>query len=119
MHTHRSAVEGIGKGHDGQLRTSGCLIDQWRVQFLLCGGRPASLSSLWKKKQIEIDGLVQDCSNSIANALELLQSCTMLPESFLHIDTQIQSEIPLNNNVQEIRRSSDKPSNWGRQPPGI
>ena len=24
----------------------------------------------------EIDGLVQDCSNSIANALELLQSCT-------------------------------------------
>ena len=25
-----------------------------------------------------IDGLVQDCSNSIANALELLQSCTAL-----------------------------------------
>ena len=24
----------------------------------------------------KIDGLVQDCSNSIANALELLQSCT-------------------------------------------
>ena len=24
----------------------------------------------------EIDGLVQDCNNSIANALELLQSCT-------------------------------------------
>ena len=24
----------------------------------------------------QIDGLVQDCSNSIANALELLQSCT-------------------------------------------
>ena len=23
-----------------------------------------------------IDGLVQDCSNSIANALDLLQSCT-------------------------------------------
>ena len=23
-----------------------------------------------------IDGLVQDCSNSIANALELVQSCT-------------------------------------------
>ena len=23
-----------------------------------------------------IDGLVQDCSNSIANALEFLQSCT-------------------------------------------
>ena len=26
--------------------------------------------------QGSIDGLVQDCSNSIANALELLQSCT-------------------------------------------
>ena len=26
-----------------------------------------------------IDGLVQDCSNSIANALELLQSCTKPP----------------------------------------
>ena len=26
--------------------------------------------------QNDIDGLVQDCSNSIANALELLQSCT-------------------------------------------
>ena len=25
---------------------------------------------------LHIDGLVQDCSNSIANALELLQSCT-------------------------------------------
>ena len=25
---------------------------------------------------LDIDGLVQDCSNSIANALELLQSCT-------------------------------------------
>ena len=25
-----------------------------------------------------IDGLVQDCSNSIANAMELLQSCTKL-----------------------------------------
>ena len=26
--------------------------------------------------QYDIDGLVQGCSNSIANALELLQSCT-------------------------------------------
>ena len=25
---------------------------------------------------VQIDGLVQNCSNSIANALELLQSCT-------------------------------------------
>ena len=26
--------------------------------------------------RVHVDGLVQDCSNSIANALELLQSCT-------------------------------------------
>ena len=29
-----------------------------------------------KERRKYIDGLVQDCSNSIANALELLQSCT-------------------------------------------
>ena len=28
-----------------------------------------------KPGQEYVDGLVQDCSNSIANALELLQSC--------------------------------------------
>ena len=27
------------------------------------------------KSRLNTDGLVQDCSNSIANALELLQSC--------------------------------------------
>ena len=26
--------------------------------------------------EAQIDGLVQDCSNSIANELELIQSCT-------------------------------------------
>ena len=31
--------------------------------------------TVWMKK-LQIDGSVQDCSNSIANALELLQSCT-------------------------------------------
>ena len=35
--------------------------------------------SPWYHIYIYIDGLVQDCSNSIANALELLQSCTKLP----------------------------------------
>ena len=29
-----------------------------------------------------VNNLVQDCSNSIANALELLQSCTKLSVSF-------------------------------------
>ena len=37
-----------------------------------------------------VDGLVQDCSNSIANALELLQSCTKssvshFTETFHHL----------------------------------
>ena len=43
-------------------------------------GRSHGLSGGWHygtRPCIHIDGLVQDCSNSIANALELLQSCTM------------------------------------------
>ena len=35
-----------------------------------------------------VDGLVQDCSNSIANALELLQSCTK-PSMLLWINLYI------------------------------
>ena len=31
--------------------------------------------TLWSRGDICIDGLVQDCSNSIANALELQQTC--------------------------------------------
>ena len=37
------------------------------------------LATVWSKRNYsmhDIDGLVQDCSNSIADALELLQSCT-------------------------------------------
>ena len=33
------------------------------------------IQKLWNG-ELHINGLVQDCSNSIANALELLQSCT-------------------------------------------
>ena len=37
-----------------------------------------------------IDGLVQDCSNSIANAMELLQSCIKLsPSSLLSVWAQL------------------------------
>ena len=32
------------------------------------------IKKLWNGK-LHINGLVQDCSNSIANAMELLQSC--------------------------------------------
>ena len=35
----------------------------------------------WHQRKHHIDGLVQDCNNSIANALELLQSCTKPPIS--------------------------------------
>ena len=35
-----------------------------------------STATFHSGKQWQINGLVQDCSNSIANALELLQSCT-------------------------------------------
>ena len=53
-------------------------IDVWFVRF--CGIQTEShfqtailYNVLWK---LHIDGLAQNCSNSIANALELLQSCT-------------------------------------------
>ena len=36
----------------------------------------------------DIDGLVQDCSNSIANALELLQSCAKLSTCFTTYQTR-------------------------------
>ena len=36
-----------------------------------------------------IDGFVQDCGNSIANALELLQSCT---KSLIFVDILLASE---------------------------
>ena len=38
--------------------------------------RGGTLKIACVKSQFNIDGLVQDCSNSIANALELLQSCS-------------------------------------------
>ena len=38
--------------------------------------RTAHLAYLQLNVILYIDGLVQDCSNSSANALELLQSCT-------------------------------------------
>ena len=41
-------------------------------------------------KWLYIDGSVQDCSNSIANALELLQSCTKPSICILHISFMIQ-----------------------------
>ena len=42
----------------------------------------------------QIDGLVQDCSNSIANALELLQSCTK-PSKLSHHHPSTHSSMAL------------------------
>ena len=36
-----------------------------------------------------IDGLVQDCSNSIANTLEWLQSCTKPSIYFLELQSKL------------------------------
>ena len=45
--------------------------------------RPESISTI-HRVWLCIDGLVQDCSNSIANALELLQSCTKPSVLFMY-----------------------------------
>ena len=44
-------------------------ITHLRLQLHLTGANMLSVA------EAEIEGLVQECSNSIANALELLQSC--------------------------------------------
>ena len=41
-----------------------------------------------------IDGLVQNCSNSIANALELLQSCTKPLICFTHLSYTLFQDAP-------------------------
>ena len=56
---------------------------QWHLRAILQEiSQPSitkiSLKSTYIKYENQIDGLVQDCSNSIANALELLQSYTKL-----------------------------------------
>ena len=55
----------------------GEVLKQWQMIFtcfLVFGGGYFLLP--FKIHEKYFDGLVQDCSNSIANALELLQSCT-------------------------------------------
>ena len=51
----------------------------WVKRFISCNGHSRGMvhftSPIYQPWE-HINGLVQDCSNSIANALELLQSCT-------------------------------------------
>ena len=51
-----------------------------------------------------IDGLVQDCSNSVVNALELLQSCS---EPSIWNNDLITNEASLNDNKEEFFQNSD------------
>ena len=44
--------------------------------FIISLNYPKTYPQTWCISLSYLDGLVQDCSNSIANALELLQSCT-------------------------------------------
>ena len=48
-------------------------ISKW---YVMTSVLPIDRLRSYSIRQCNIDGLVQDCSNSIANALELLQSCT-------------------------------------------
>ena len=45
-----------------------------KVSVAFCGNITLCPELFWV--HLYFDGVVQDCSNSIANALELLQSCT-------------------------------------------
>ena len=47
---------------------------KWHYQNEIMNDISWHITPLWV--ELKINGLVQDCSNSIANALELLQSCT-------------------------------------------
>ena len=49
------------------------LSGQWSLRLV---NRVSITSDVLHNFQVYVEGLVQDCSNSIANALELLQSCT-------------------------------------------
>ena len=61
-------------------RVPTCITTCSLITFLAdtCGMRIVGQRSAWRGEitRVYIDGLVQNCSNSIANALELLQSCT-------------------------------------------
>ena len=49
-----------------------------------------------------IDGLAQDCSNFIANALELLQACTEPSISSSHVIYTIKKGIAFQENIAYI-----------------
>ena len=72
------------------------LIKQGRVDAPI---RSSILTKIW-----HIDGLVQDCSNSIANALELLQSCAS-PRCLVYILTSLWFILPVS--VSQCQRNPE------------
>ena len=91
-------------------------------------GRETVLHTTWstrveKKNRHHIDGLVQDCSNSSANALELLQSCAKPSKStqepywghymYYHEDYPLYSLWPSESIWQHIMVMAQR----GRAPP--
>ena len=58
-----------------------------------------------------IHGLVQGCSNSIANALELLQSCTK--PSIYNKDVQLQGLASIYTDFSNIFYTGEAVGSWG------
>ena len=66
---------------------------------------------------LQLDGLVQDCSNSIADALELLQSCTKTSSLLCHVDGLVQERRNSIANTLESPLPCTILSMWeGKQP---
>ena len=59
-----------------------------KIQDILFDAPVISAMMIEFRSHIYINGLVQDCSNTIANALELLQSCT---KPSIYSDHQVSS----------------------------
>ena len=67
----------------------GLFVDVTEKKSLKITSRQNKMYTSWKLKYIWMDGLVQDCAISIANALEILQSWTKPSISSIYIKKTI------------------------------
>ena len=87
-----------------------------KMHFKMSSGKMSAILSWPQCVTQHVDDLGQDCSNSIANTLELLQSCTkpsmsgtwlqfaqVLPRPFMH-SSLINSSLPVQNGRHSRRR---------------
>ena len=80
-------------------------------KYIVCKISDILWMGLWIEA-VYIDGIVQDCRNSIANALELLQSCTK-PSMCPPIAMLQENDIGLALNMkQAIIKTNDDPDYW-------